>query len=373
MKIESFAIMRAGMTAFTLNEEFNQQTKFMQLKFTDKIVYNPGLSTSTGLNSTVGSFANPTAVPSTNVDNKDIMNNIFLSSGQIKLLSTQSMLQTLQTSKTMLSNTNSLFFRLFCYDQYHDMLKLTINKGEDIINKEYLCHWSWLLPAELIYLSLRKDGYVSESSHSVMLQMIDKGAVLFALKYLVPSSSEKSSEHLSDDLVELGNLITSIVIDELPLNDPNVLRKVIQPNFHIKIYYEHVFVTGYRMLRLGVDDIPIPTPASAATSSHFWNFASAFGNEGNSKAMSKDAKALQLLKKIKSRQDEIHDSITKMRTNEELLASDVIVEGPKNKTKVVGEVVLTWLLIRGLILMELNRLQEAAIMFKLVDKLKVFK
>lgn len=53
------------------------------------------------------------------------------------------------------------------------------------------------------------------------------------------------------------------------------------------------------------------------------------------------------------------------------LAQQYLLDAPRTVDSVMGDVVVTFLLIRGLILRKLQRIWEAVTMFKLIDVLKV--
>lgn len=76
--------------------------------------------------------------------------------------------------------------------------------------------------------------------------------------------------------------------------------------------------------------------------------------------------AHRVLNKIRSRLDKIKSKLE----NGEESASDYLLDEPSRPDKIYGEIVLTWLLVRGLILKKLHRIWEAVVMFKLIDFLK---
>ncbi len=62
-----------------------------------------------------------------------------------------------------------------------------------------------------------------------MLQLCDKGALLFAEKYLQNNfmRDETTAQHFK----QLKDLITSIIVDELTMKDSIVVKKAISPTW----------------------------------------------------------------------------------------------------------------------------------------------
>lgn len=87
----------------------------------------------------------------------------------------------------------------------------------------------------------------------------------------------------------------------------------------------------------------------------------------------KALKASKLLKKIMEKQDRVSDAVRQSSfTMISQHISDIYtVFCNQRSDKVVGDVILLWLLVRGCVLIEINRIWEAVMMFKLIECLKV--
>lgn len=76
--------------------------------------------------------------------------------------------------------------------------------------------------------------------------------------------------------------------------------------------------------------------------------------------------AMRCVKKIQARLEKIK---AKLAHGDET-AAQYLLDAPKSTHKVQGDLVVTWLLCRGLILKKLNRIWEAVMMFKLIELCK---
>lgn len=156
LTLEGYALLRAASAALIVNEDFNYQNKYLQLKFADKFIYNAG-----------GSGANITTAVAEGISEKGSKK----SSDVSDMVITMNRKCSLESLVSLISHQNisdydsSLYSRLLTFDQYQIMLKNDSQQHHaeaDIIVREYLSSWCWLLPLELTYVTFRNENLVSE-------------------------------------------------------------------------------------------------------------------------------------------------------------------------------------------------------------------
>eukprot|EP01034_Spumella_vulgaris_P022845 gene22845-29019_t len=210
--------------------------------------------------------------------------------------------------------------------------------------------WLWLLPAEMTYLSFRHQGgneaeMVSEANHVKMLQALDQGAVMFADNVLVAGTVHDEDE--KNPYRVLAQLVNGLVLSDLANRDSAVVQMSINPKSALEIYSEKSFLNGTSTLRLKC--IPRPKTSESSVAGSGTNIYS-------------------IIREIKDKTKSITQSIGFKHSSE---------TSPKNAEsltglQVAGDIVLCYLLLRGLILVELGKAWEAALMFNLVDSLQMF-
>ncbi len=167
----------------------------------------------------------------------------------------------------------------------------------------------------------------------------------------------------------------------------------------LKLWYEHSLLTGSDNLRINGDDpmgekdsailintliisgkqelskiVQKGTSERAESGSGIFSISRAFQptfiSEENH---SKESKALKLMKKIVDKQTKMLDAVRQSSfTMVSQQISDIYgVFSTQSSDKVIGDIILLWLLTRGCILIEMNRIWEAVMMFKLIECLKV--
>ena len=96
-------------------------------------------------------------------------------------------------------------------------------------------------------------------------------------------------------------------------------------------------------------------------------------NNNNDVLQTKDIKAMKLLKKIVTNLEKVSTSIAQSSFTmiSQQISDLYTVFANQSTDKLVGDVVVLWLLTRGCILIEMNRIFEAVMMFKLIETLKV--
>ncbi len=87
----------------------------------------------------------------------------------------------------------------------------------------------------------------------------------------------------------------------------------------------------------------------------------------------RESKSLKLMNKIVDKQTKLLDAVRQSSfTMVSQQISDIYgVFSTQSSDKVIGDIILLWLLTRGCILIEMNRIWEAVMMFKLIECLKV--
>jgi hypothetical protein len=87
----------------------------------------------------------------------------------------------------------------------------------------------------------------------------------------------------------------------------------------------------------------------------------------------KETKAVRLLKKIVEKQGNVHATISQSSFTmiSQQISDMYTIFCNQSTDNFVGDTVLVWLLTRGCILIEMNRIWEAVMMFKFIECLKV--
>ncbi len=200
----------------------------------------------------------------------------------------------------------------------------------------------------------------------------------------------------------MGELIHSIVIDELITKDVMLIRRALYPTSKLKLFFENVLMTGEKLLRIECEEnlsqlytfanstkvsesskiksFSFFSKSTTAVSSNQTNTVLKVPNlnailradEANSDETKDERdyyllRAMKILAKVKERQDQISDKLESYEQSSLNRSSIIILEAPKRHQKLYGEQIVTWLLLRGLVLIELNRIAEAIMMFKLME------
>jgi hypothetical protein len=152
----------------------------------------------------------------------------------------------------------------------------------------------------------------------------------------------------------------------------------------LRLYFEEIIMTGEKQLRIDCDEnyasLFATTKGSSTTSSFFSALGELNANQflssitGIPDKQSTEMKAMKTLIKLRERNSFYTKELEpyyKQNQPENESYHWIPLESPKKPEKVYGDQLLTWLLLRGLIMIELNRVGEAIIMFKLMECYKV--
>ena len=153
---EAYALLRASSAALIIQEDFNYQTKYLQLKFNEKFIRNGSAANQSG------TIVVPEG-PNGNGIGSDISTTILFINRQYHIET----LLSLSSHHTMNQYDFNLYSRLLTFDHYQAVLKNSSrhHRSEaDIVLREYLGSWCWLQPIELVYLMFRNEEHVNEVS-----------------------------------------------------------------------------------------------------------------------------------------------------------------------------------------------------------------
>ncbi len=157
LTLEGYSILRAASAAIIVNEDFSHQTKYLQLKFVDKFIYN-NQGTVAACPSQADMVRNRESTKTSDITEMVIsMNRNYSLESLVSLVSHQNIIE----------YDASLYSRLLTFDQYHVMLKNDTaqrHTDADATVREFLCSWCWLLPLELTYITFNGERMVHEVS-----------------------------------------------------------------------------------------------------------------------------------------------------------------------------------------------------------------
>jgi hypothetical protein len=225
-----------------------------------------------------------------------------------------------------------------------------------------------------------------------MLQLCDKGAVLFADRYLsihltAAVSDNSPSGGLNNAATDISNrgilgpLIKSIIVDNMADVNLAMAQRSLLLIKKVNIVQENILFSGQSYLRLELDvrtgiivNSPLenlivavqPHSQASSSTSALAGRANMFSSLSSKLKQVETHIALRCVKKIQVRLEKIKQ---KLEYGEET-AGQYLLSMPNSAEKVYGDIVVTWLLCRGLILKKLNRIWEAVLMFKLIEVCK---
>ncbi|RYH20201.1 hypothetical protein EON65_24225 [archaeon] len=378
----------AASAALVTNEQFASQTRYLQLKFDERIVLNPSANSTSSKLSVGGKKPSFTALQGTSVFDKHqhlmaIVMQAFTQHFRSAAVTTQTDTLCYHSvwflGSPVVEGGSSLQNRLLFFRQMHDMLSVMhaedfdIYAVADLVIEEYLGSLTWLLPVEIVYLHQLSDPHViQEGVHSQLLQLADKGMLLFSEKYLAGQET--------DIYTQWADLIGSIVVQDMVNKEAALLKQcLLCPPSRITMQYEQNILTGSKQLRLGVQLSSsnkkkaattefnsmqqlatqmiwgsIKTPALTNNkSSHEVN-----GSGGGSNGTTSEGN--HMMRRLRQR-------VNKVRTQvEKLTNSWKVYEMPAKVEKLAGDMMVLWLLLRGRALQCLGRVWEAIFMYKMV-------
>jgi hypothetical protein len=267
----NYSIIQSSCTALIVSEYFNCQKVFLPLKYSNKFVYNSSLTDShysydeisdiiaamnfhNDLSSIKTIYSEMRIIP---FEYQTLIHRISEYEDYYKMIQNESKM----ISSSPFSSSSPSSSEVTSSDSILSPFSKSVkSRKEDSSKVDYYCFWSFLMPIEIIYLIFRsKFDMINEASHSTLLNLCDKGALLFADKYLIksleeskensPSTSalpfsdssheeeeeEKEEKELTsinkseDSFQQMGYFIKSIIIDEIIEKDPSIIRKAIYP------------------------------------------------------------------------------------------------------------------------------------------------
>lgn len=480
--LESLGYLRASLSSFLMNEQFDHQRNYFVTKYSDKIIkrkedfneekvdkkkkqsefltHQKNLLMILMENS--NDFKDKLSLPSSN--SKPSTPTSSTISISTSTSSTSSLLLGLHDvdsfySPQAVSYSYSLYSRLHYYDQIYYKIKKNREKEKSKKDDKYtnlsyfLTYYCWLLSYELIYLEneeeSEKEGEVGgrEGNHSSLLLSLQKSALLFSDRILrkkkeevVTLTSSSSSLHSSlssspiksnysspvksnspissfsspsssatssSPLLWLAKLVNALILEDLATQDKSLCLKLVRPEVKLELYCERNLMTGKRSLRMTYKESEMnsssnstPQINSPSTSSSFISsdiitnfFTKIFGSEETSQPSTSHSSPLKkqshkegdTLDLIIQRCNKIEEIFMDNSSNPSTFSFTSLFSSKKdnknekkekeintsNAIKTATEQVILFLLIRGIILQNLNQIWEAVVMFKLVDSLKV--
>jgi hypothetical protein len=207
-----------------------------------------------------------------------------------------------------------------------------------------------------------------QAAHVQMLQLGDKGALLFADKYLL--------FHSKQCYVHWGEIIIAVVLQDMVNREADVLKQALHsPTSRLKLQYEQLLITGSKQIRLDLESPATSTTKRPSVSLNININADKISDMATNlvwggplqptSAPSNPTAENSALRKLRGHISKVQQ-VLQCKSRQTLVGYEI----PKRPEKLAGDIFVTWLLLRGIALQHMGRVWEALLMFKLVMSLK---